>query len=476
MIAVVLTIVVVTVTVTVAYRWNEGRQKADRYPAAWDVDVAPLAAFVENERGLKFEHPVYVDFLPEDEFVALFETGEADLALESAADDAVAADARALSEIIDAAGLSASYDPVADQETLSQVSTLGFYDPSIDRIAVRGDDLTPAVRTVLVHELTHALQDQWYELETGGPDDLQLRAVIEADAMRIEDKYLETLPEADRDEAVTDNSADETTDAALASVPWPLVDQSQAPYVLGPNFIQRILDDGGEDALAAVFENPPTSEELLDPWKYGDGPSSSPGATPPATTPIALPPNTTVFEEQREWSMYDALLMLDAWLPWRESRSALDGWAGGSYVSYLTDGGNGPACFSASTQFDAPEQATTYGSALSSWASFAGSTTEPTVQGSIVTFEACPRPEGAADPPVPILMTSESLFVESLIVDEFDVDGSDEWATCVARTLVDDQAFAALAIKDVFTAEEDVAIEQSGAAAALACDAALAPL
>jgi len=64
-----------------------------------------------------------------------------------------------------------------------------------------------------------------------------------------------------------------------------------------------------------------------------------------------------------------------------------------------------------------------------------------------VTFEACPRPEGAADPPTPALLTSEALYVEHAIIQEIDVTGvstNGDWFSCVARALVDDPTFTAL--------------------------------
>ena len=42
---------------------------------------------------------------------------------------------------------------------------IGLYDEEDKRIRMRGEDLTPAVKATLVHELTHALQDQHYDLE-----------------------------------------------------------------------------------------------------------------------------------------------------------------------------------------------------------------------------------------------------------------------------------------------------------------------
>ena len=43
--------------------------------------------------------------------------------------------------------------------------TLAFYDPRTQDVYVRGTDTTaPATRVTLAHELTHALQDQHFDL------------------------------------------------------------------------------------------------------------------------------------------------------------------------------------------------------------------------------------------------------------------------------------------------------------------------
>src|SRR5262249_50697160 len=41
------------------------------YPAAWDPRVAPIAQFVQAQRGLKWKHPVPVKFLASADFDAL---------------------------------------------------------------------------------------------------------------------------------------------------------------------------------------------------------------------------------------------------------------------------------------------------------------------------------------------------------------------------------------------------------------------
>ena len=71
---------------------------------------------------------------------------------------------------------------------------------------MRGTDLTDVdVRITLVHELTHALQDQRFDLtklddtvETEG-EDFALTALVEGDATSVEDDYLFSLPQAEQD-------------------------------------------------------------------------------------------------------------------------------------------------------------------------------------------------------------------------------------------------------------------------------------
>ena len=60
------------------YRWYEQRDDEPARPETWDERVLDHVDFVEDERGLSFDHPVAIDFMPEDEFVALFDADELD--------------------------------------------------------------------------------------------------------------------------------------------------------------------------------------------------------------------------------------------------------------------------------------------------------------------------------------------------------------------------------------------------------------
>ena len=72
-------------------------------------------------------------------------------------------------------------------------------------MVIRGKNLADvATRVTVVHELTHALQDQHFDLnkltdatKTSGAD-TALTALIEGDAVRVENKYVDALSKADQ--------------------------------------------------------------------------------------------------------------------------------------------------------------------------------------------------------------------------------------------------------------------------------------
>ena len=294
---------------------------APSHPAEWDPRVAPIAEFVRGERGLQWVHPVFVDFLAEADFVALFDQPTTPLS------DEEEAAARSASLLYDAFGLAVDYDPAQGESTVSAVTTLGFYSLTSDRVFVRGDQLTPAVRVVLAHELTHALQAQHFDLATGGENDLELRAVVEADALRVEGAYTDTMSAQDQAAANQANSLAPDAEQGLSDVPWAVVEKRYAPYVLGPMLVGDVFAADGNEGVNELIRTPPTEEILLNPWLYGD-----PGQAL-VDVPVEVPLGNTVIDEPQPFSQLDALVMLDAWLPWTQAREALNGWAGSGYTS-----------------------------------------------------------------------------------------------------------------------------------------------
>ncbi|MGH9022806.1 MAG: hypothetical protein ACRDV9_06870, partial [Acidimicrobiia bacterium] len=160
---------------------------ADPSPARavrFDSRVAGLARFVETERGLSFVRPVSVAFLSEEEYRVEATSGEPQPATE---DDG---EAEAISAVGRALGLlSGEVDLEAEGEELVGGGTLAYYDPAAKRIVVRGTEVTVALQGTLVHELTHALQDQHFGVDRRFESDgaqAAFASLIEGDAMRME--------------------------------------------------------------------------------------------------------------------------------------------------------------------------------------------------------------------------------------------------------------------------------------------------
>src|SRR6059058_4502869 len=124
-------------------------------PPKWDADVLPLARFVENTRGGRYSKAVPIVFESDKVYKKHFAAdGEQP-------DKAALADM--LGELRALGVVAGDLDLVKSGETLGAEGTAGFYSPEDHHIHVKGGRKalkTVALRTTLVHELTHAYDDQ----------------------------------------------------------------------------------------------------------------------------------------------------------------------------------------------------------------------------------------------------------------------------------------------------------------------------
>lgn len=223
----------------------------------------PIAErFVEAHRGLKFKTEVTVNFVAADEFRRRLDANQA-------VDEAgYAVEAK----VLHALGLlDGKPDLAAAERSLEGSNVIGFYDPKTKDLVVRGVDARPSVRQVLVHELTHALQDQWFGIDRPAHDDdesdLAFRTLVEGDAVRIQDLYVASLNATDRRQVASDSAGD----SPPASVPPVLIDLEAFPYLVGPRFATR-LAAAGQARLDAAFTTPPTATaQVIEPERFLSG-------------------------------------------------------------------------------------------------------------------------------------------------------------------------------------------------------------
>ena len=164
---------------------------------------------------------------------------------------------------------------------LSQLG--GYYDPEKKRYVMAGWLPELMQPTVAVHELTHALQDQHFDLNSFIDDKLfytdkllARAALIEGDATAVMLDYQRALmdqPSIAKLEKVDSFILQTVLGMALVTtkiaVPESLKSILLFPYASGTRFVHFLLRQGGYAQVSAAFRSPPnTTREVLHPEKY----------------------------------------------------------------------------------------------------------------------------------------------------------------------------------------------------------------
>lgn len=175
-------------------------------------------------------------------------------------------------------------------EQSSFLSAYYLFESDTFRIVTDEPDRVVIRESLLIHELVHALQDEYANtpLETRTDDDnYATAAIIEGDAMVVEYRYHERCASGTWD-CVVSPPRDSTTSGSSSDVHRGFRALRQFAYSDGPAFVQYLYEHGanGADGWAAVdtaFENRPrTTEEIIHPERY-------PIETPPTPSASSLP-------------------------------------------------------------------------------------------------------------------------------------------------------------------------------------------
>ncbi len=357
------------------------------YPKAWDGRVLPLVLFVEQQRGWSFEHPVEVEFLTAAEY------RERTRADEESFDKGELEDLRQAEALLRAFGLITSdVDLLETLNDLNDTGTLAYYDREEERVTVRGTDVTPELRVTLVHELTHALQEQTFGNERFDEDDDELtsgqmmayRALMEGDADRIEQAYLDSLS-AEEKEAAEEGTEDEEAAFEEQGAPPALRALSGMPYALGGTFVE-LLTTVAPAKLDEAFMVPPESEEqVLDPFAYLD--DDKPRAVP--TPPI----EGLEVEDEGDFGAASLLIVLAERIDLRQALRAALGWGGDAYAAFHRDG---RTCARVDVAGDTPADTEELEGALRVWAAASPEgTATVTRKADLVELESCDPGSGA---------------------------------------------------------------------------------
>ena len=345
-------------------------------PPSLSAVVLDIEQFVERERGLQFKDHVPVRLASESEFQQLLRTqlegGRAALLEEQ--------------DVLRAIGLvPRDFDFLKEQQSLLSISAVGFYNPATKALAVRAADVTPFVREVIAHELTHALDDQWFDLNRpvlDSSDDesgFAFAALVEGNARRVENAYVASMSLTEQVQATTEQRSLLAQHPELLDLPPVLLTLIDSRYSDGSLFVQDLLDTGGQSRLDAAFALPPTtSEHILDPTRYVEG--EGPVAVPPPRPEVASSNSGVLGALLLREMLFDSIPSV------AQVQRAITGWGGDAYTTWVD--ASGKTClrdtFVGDTQGDTNELV----GAITEWGADHGAIIDAPAEGP-ATFTVC---------------------------------------------------------------------------------------
>ena len=335
-------VVAIALAVTAWLMLVEDGPAAASYPPHWDARVEPYAKIAEKSAASPSSTRWTVRFLPAAEFEKTVRPRT------EGAQQGRTHRARQFAGLMRAFGLiTGDVDLFAAFNDVSGGGTLAYYSFKDERITIRGQRVTPAVRSTLVHELTHALQDQHFEVgnrlkKLGG---LRGRRSTSAD-VGASTPSSRAMPSASR--ACTANRCREEAqgcstraeqgefaraDKRLKRVPKVVVTMMTAPYILGEGLVQAVAADGGNTDVDELFRTHRQHETaLLDPFEVLAGDTDATKVDVPK-----LEDGEKKFDSG-ELGVLTWYLMLAERLPLLDALEAADGWGGDAYVAFERDG------------------------------------------------------------------------------------------------------------------------------------------
>jgi hypothetical protein len=162
----------------------------------------------------------------------------------------------------------------------------GFYEPKTREFYLAAWVPLTEQKTVMAHELMHALQDQHFNLRRfedwpkGDSDaELAIHALVEGEAtivmyqyafdqqgVRLDVTKIGSLTER----MLADGGAEDSSKyPVLAAAPAVLRESLQFPYVYGAGFVQQVLKSGSWPTLNSAYNRLPSStEQIIHPEKF----------------------------------------------------------------------------------------------------------------------------------------------------------------------------------------------------------------
>ena len=241
-------------------------------PPQLEAIVREVSARVEKIRGLKFKTPVSMEVIDgvavRESFKAKIEAGTIEQAQ------------HAQHAYVQLSLVPSGTDLLRNYLDQAEKDVLGYYDSRSKKLFLLSHVPADEVRSVVAHELTHALEDQYYDFEAvgkkaDGDDDRStaITAVIEGSAMVVMVTLASQEAQGEKFSAKAEQK-ELNRSARLKAAPSFVQQTVMLPYLLGLSFMLRgrpwTLSDGVPIAdVEQAYTNPPRSTtQILHPEQY----------------------------------------------------------------------------------------------------------------------------------------------------------------------------------------------------------------
>lgn len=212
----------------------------------------------------------------------------------------------------------------------------GFYDPKTKEFFLADWLSLDAQKPVMIHELTHVLQDQHFDLlrfekwsKNESDSRLAVSALIEGDAVGAMAQYMIRNPlTAIKSMTLDNNSSNEFNNAPRA-----LRESFIFPYRQGSEFAARLYSKGGWSLVSSAYKNlPQSTEHILHVEKYLAGEKPVKIELPNLSSELGEDWKQVENNVNGEWGYY--LFLADFVSGSEEAAKAVTGWGGDRYTVY----------------------------------------------------------------------------------------------------------------------------------------------
>jgi len=252
-----------------------------------------------------------------------------------------------------------AYRPFLIKLLTEQVA--GYYDPKAQEFYLADWIELEGQKPVMAHELTHALQDQHFNLKRfekwpKGDSDAELaaHALIEGDATLAMTLYMARNPLVAL-AFMRSLGSQEVALEQFKQAPRALRESLLFPYEEGSSWATQVYKRGGWEMVSQAFSKlPQSSEQILHADKYFAYEAPQKLALPDFKSILGPSWKRIDYDVNGEWGLY---LVLDEFLNnATESKRAAAGWGGDRFAIYET-ASSGQTFIVQSTSWDTPQDA-----------------------------------------------------------------------------------------------------------------------